>query len=62
MDDVVSGVREYFLDEGIDEQVLVELKQIWLAKLNATKAAEPLAENQTPVKTVNEETGKRIVS
>jgi len=26
--DVVNGVREAFLDEGMDEQVLLELKQV----------------------------------
>jgi len=26
--DVINGVREAFLDEGMDEQVLLELKQV----------------------------------
>jgi len=29
--DVINGVREAFLDEGIDEQVLLELKQVVLS-------------------------------
>uniref|UniRef100_A0A672KB12 Uncharacterized protein n=1 Tax=Sinocyclocheilus grahami TaxID=75366 RepID=A0A672KB12_SINGR len=30
MEDVISEVRELFLDEGVDEQVLMELKtQLW---------------------------------
>ena len=28
VDDVISNVREAFLDEGVDEQVLQELKQV----------------------------------
>ena len=30
VDDVINGVREAFLDEGMDEQVLLELKQVEL--------------------------------
>ncbi|XP_014212527.1 transcription initiation factor IIA subunit 1 [Copidosoma floridanum] len=40
IDDVISGVREAFLDEGVDEQVLQELKQIWESKLLSSKAVE----------------------
>ncbi|XP_018398361.1 PREDICTED: transcription initiation factor IIA subunit 1 isoform X1 [Cyphomyrmex costatus] len=40
IEDVISGVRESFIDEGVDEQVLLELKQIWEAKLMASKAVE----------------------
>ncbi|XP_011697802.1 PREDICTED: transcription initiation factor IIA subunit 1 isoform X2 [Wasmannia auropunctata] len=40
IEDVISGVRESFIDEGVDEQVLQELKQIWEAKLMASKAVE----------------------
>lgn len=28
VEDVISSVREAFLDEGVDEQVLQELKQV----------------------------------
>jgi transcription initiation factor TFIIA large subunit len=41
IDDVMAGVREAFLDEGVDEQVLQELKMLWEAKLLATRAVEP---------------------
>ncbi|KAK7018069.1 Transcription initiation factor IIA subunit 1 [Halocaridina rubra] len=34
IEDVINGARELFLDEGIDEQVLVELKQTWETKLD----------------------------
>lgn len=40
IEDVISGVRETFIDEGVDEQVLQELKQIWETKLMASKAVE----------------------
>ncbi|XP_052124364.1 transcription initiation factor IIA subunit 1 isoform X2 [Frankliniella occidentalis] len=40
IEDVITGVREAFLDEGVDDQVLQELKQLWEMKLNANKAVE----------------------
>lgn len=40
IEDVINGVRESFLDEGVDEQVLQELKQIWEGKLMSNKALE----------------------
>lgn len=44
IEDVVNGVREAFLDEGVDEAVLLELKQIWENKLAASKAIDPLTD------------------
>lgn len=40
IEDVILGVRECFLEDGVDEQVLQELKQTWEAKLLASKAVE----------------------
>lgn len=40
IEDVIAGVRESFIDEGVDEQVLQELKQIWETKLLSCKAVE----------------------
>lgn len=40
MEDVISEVRELFLDEGVDEQVLMELKTLWESKLMQSKAVE----------------------
>jgi len=37
IEDVISGVKDEFIDEAIDQQVLMELKQIWENKLTATK-------------------------
>ena len=38
----MTGVREAFLDDGVDEQVLQELRMLWESKLGATKATEPI--------------------
>ncbi|XP_050081662.1 transcription initiation factor IIA subunit 1 [Anopheles aquasalis] len=46
IDDVISGVRDAFLDEGVDEQVLQELKQIWTSKVLANKAIETVPDPQ----------------
>lgn len=50
MDDVIAGVREAFLDEGIDDQVLQELRHMWEAKVLASKAVDPpeIVEPQPP--------------
>ena len=44
MEEVVTDVRDAFLDEGVDEAVLQEMKQIWENKLAASKVIEPLAD------------------
>lgn len=41
VDDVIAGVRDCFLDDGVDEQVLQELKQLWKTKLQASGAMDP---------------------
>ncbi|CAK1586267.1 unnamed protein product [Parnassius mnemosyne] len=41
VDDVIAGVRDCFLDDGVDEQVLQELKQLWKTKLSASGAMDP---------------------
>ncbi|GBP15349.1 Transcription initiation factor IIA subunit 1 [Eumeta japonica] len=41
VDDVITGVRDCFLDDGVDEQVLQELKQLWTTKLTASGAMDP---------------------
>lgn len=48
IDDVISSVRDAFLDEGVDEQVLQELKQIWNNKMMASKAVEITPEPPEP--------------
>lgn len=37
IDDVMNSVRDAFLDDGLDEQVLAELKQTWERKLFESK-------------------------
>ncbi|CAG9561128.1 unnamed protein product [Danaus chrysippus] len=41
VDDVIAGVRDCFLDDGVDETVLQELKQLWKTKLTASGAMDP---------------------
>ena len=48
IEDVIAGVRESFLDEGVDEQVLQELKQIWESKLMNSKAVEVTVDPPEP--------------
>ncbi|XP_062826493.1 TFIIA-alpha and beta-like factor isoform X2 [Anolis carolinensis] len=40
MDDVIEGVRDVFMEEGVDEQVLKELQRRWESKLMQSKAME----------------------
>lgn len=42
VEDVIANVREAFLDEGVDEQILQELKHLWETKLSQSRALEPL--------------------
>merc|ERR1711973_680425 len=43
INDVVSSVRDSFLDESVDENVLQELKTLWESKLTASKTIDPPA-------------------
>ncbi|KAJ8967945.1 hypothetical protein NQ314_002561 [Rhamnusium bicolor] len=40
IDDVISGVRDLFVEDGVEEQVLQELKQTWETKLMSSKAVQ----------------------
>lgn len=51
IEDVISGVRELFIEEGVDEQVLQELRQTWETKLLASKAVQ----NETEEKAKKQE-------
>ncbi|XP_030756368.1 transcription initiation factor IIA subunit 1-like [Sitophilus oryzae] len=42
--DVIQNVREQFLEDGLDETILQELKSLWETKLAATKAVEEVKE------------------
>ena len=43
INDVISSVRDSFLDESVDENVLQELKTLWENKLTASKTIDPPA-------------------
>lgn len=45
---MLTNVREAFLDEGYDEQLLQELKQLWKSKLNVSRAVQT-GEDLAPV-------------
>jgi transcription initiation factor TFIIA large subunit len=49
INDVIDGVREAFLDDGMDEMVLQELKQLWETKLNQCKAVSHVPPPPPPV-------------
>lgn len=63
IDDVITNVRDSFLDEGVDEQVLQEMKQVWTNKLMASKAVdahpEP-SETQPPPIIANNTTKSKV--
>ncbi|RMX58181.1 hypothetical protein pdam_00000056 [Pocillopora damicornis] len=40
IEEVIKNVRDSFLNEGVDEQVLQELKQIWESKLLQSRAVD----------------------
>ena len=40
INDVIGSVRESFLDESVDENVLMELRNLWQQKLDASKAVD----------------------
>ncbi|NXN12028.1 TF2AY factor, partial [Indicator maculatus] len=40
IEDVIEGVRELFAEEGLEEQVLKDLKQLWETKVMQSKATE----------------------
>lgn len=40
IDDVIVGVRELFLEDGVDETVLQDLKHAWETKLKSSKAVQ----------------------
>jgi len=57
IDDVMTGVRDCFLDEGVDEQVLQELRMLWESKLLATKSIEAINNPTDSTTTTTSPTG-----
>ncbi|KAF5395336.1 hypothetical protein PHET_12369 [Paragonimus heterotremus] len=41
VDDVINGVKDEWVDEGLDLQVLDELKKLWTTKLSETHVFDP---------------------
>lgn len=56
--DVITNVREHFIEDGVEETVLQELKQLWETKLAATKAVD---ENKEPEKVVGRYVKKHFI-
>lgn len=52
IEDVMTNVKDIFTDEGVDEQVLHELKTLWEAKLVASKAVDTNPETVEPGKSM----------
>lgn len=50
IEDVIAGVRELFLEDGVDETVLQDLKHAWETKLMNSKAVqnEPEEKSKKP--------------
>ncbi|NXU18947.1 TF2AY factor, partial [Pardalotus punctatus] len=40
IEDVIEGVRELFAEEGVEEQILKDLKELWETKVTQSKATE----------------------
>lgn len=40
IEDTINASREYFAEEGVDEQILLELRQSWESKVMASKAVD----------------------
>ncbi|CAG9855372.1 unnamed protein product [Phyllotreta striolata] len=59
INDVISNTREHFIEEGVDEAILNELKQLWETKLKATKAVD---ENKEVDKILNNAKPKQDVN
>ncbi|XP_066234404.1 TFIIA-alpha and beta-like factor [Saccopteryx leptura] len=55
IEDVIEGVRDLFAEEGVEEQVLKDLKQLWETKVLQSKATEDFFRNSvhSPVFTLH---------
>ncbi|KAJ8347434.1 hypothetical protein AAFF_G00201170, partial [Aldrovandia affinis] len=40
IEDVIESMREVFLDEGVEERVLEDLRRLWESKVMQSKAVE----------------------
>lgn len=60
IDEVLSNVREVFLDEGYDEQLLQELKNMWEAKLNSARALQSAQDDPSNGSSNNGNTSNKL--
>ena len=49
IDEVIGNLRDAFADEGIDEAVLGDLKNLWKKKLEDSRALEGPVQDHQPV-------------
>lgn len=47
IEDVVTSVREAFVDDGVDEQVLMDLKSMWERRLQESRAVDTRVESES---------------
>lgn len=59
--DVITNIEEIFTEDGVDNQILQQLKQTWEAKLMASKAVETRSEAERIIDTAKM-AQKRIVA
>uniref|UniRef100_A0A3B3U3G1 General transcription factor IIA, 1-like n=1 Tax=Poecilia latipinna TaxID=48699 RepID=A0A3B3U3G1_9TELE len=45
MDDVIDSMKDFFLDEGLEDRVLDDLRHLWESKVLQSKAMEDLRKN-----------------
>ena len=50
IDEVIGNLRDAFADEGIDEAVLGDLKNLWKKKLEDSRALEGPVQDHQPVR------------
>lgn len=55
INDVCSAVREALSEEGFDDHTLTEVRTLWLAKLESSRALEPL-----PISVVDQATNREF--
>ncbi|VDN16507.1 unnamed protein product [Dibothriocephalus latus] len=41
IDDVINGMQDAFIEDGLDTEILQELKKLWSSKLSDTHAVDP---------------------
>uniref|UniRef100_A0A8C5KXR9 General transcription factor IIA, 1-like n=1 Tax=Jaculus jaculus TaxID=51337 RepID=A0A8C5KXR9_JACJA len=48
IEDVIEGVKDLFAEEGVEEQVLKDLKKLWETKVSQSKATEDFSRSNVP--------------